>query len=196
MSLSLSIIFNFEYLGDGQQQQHFKKTFFLLFSISRSFLQSFVIFYPWLGKDPFKTFQSRLKLSNVFNWKYFLPRSLGLCLWTKSDIWFAIISVHVCLFLNLFPNRSTSVSSSASSISSSVVRNSTNTIFKFVMLSSCIHQNMRLYLTSSSFCFLMFSYLSIEFSIAYNLFSISVLFKILHLHCMQSYRLIIPFRSS
>lgn len=195
MSLSLSIIFNFEYLGDGQQQQHFKKTFFfLLFSISRSVLQSFVIFYPWLGKDPFKTFQSRLKLSNVFNWKDFLPRSLGLCLWTKSDIWFAIISVHVGLFLNPFPNLSTSVSSSASSISSSVVRNSTNTIFKFFMLSSCIHQNMRLYLTSSSFCFLMFSYLSIEFSIAYNLFSISVLFKILH--CMQSYKLIIPFRSS
>lgn len=192
MSLSLSIIFNFEYLGDGQQQQqHFKKTFFLLFSISRSFLQSFVIFYPWLGKDPFKTFQSRLKLSNVFIWKDFLPRSLGLCLWTKSDIWFAIISVHVGLFLNPFPNLSTSVSSSASSISSSVVRNSTNTIFKFFYVIFLYSSE---YETSSSFCFLMFSYLSIEFSIAYNLFSISVLFKILH--CMQSYRLIIPFRSS
>lgn len=165
-----------------------KRLFFLLFSISRSFLQSFVIFYPWLGKDPFKTFQSRLKLSNVFNWKDFLPRSLGLCLWTKSDIWFAIISVHVGLFLNPFPNLSTSVSSSASSISSSVVRNSTNTIFYVIFLYSSEYE------TSSSFCFLMFSYLSIEFSIAYNLFSISVLFKILH--CMQSYRLIIPFRSS
>lgn len=30
MSLSLSIIFNFGYLEDGQQQQHVKKTFFLL----------------------------------------------------------------------------------------------------------------------------------------------------------------------
>lgn len=116
--------------------------FFFTFFYFSHFWQSFVIFYPWLGKDPFKTFQSRLKLSNVFIWKDFLPRSLGLCLWTKSDIWFAIISVHVGLFLNPFPNLSTSVSSSASSISSSVVRNSTNTIFKFFMLSSCIHQKM------------------------------------------------------
>lgn len=162
-----------------------------LFSISRSFLQ---VIFSMIGYRPLQAFSFSLEIVWCVYLDDFFPRSLGFCLWTKSDIWFATISVHVGLFFNPFPNLSTSVSSSASSISSSVVRNSTNTIFKFVMLSSCIHQNMRLYLTSSSFCFLMFSYLSIEFSIAYNLFSISVLFKILH--CMQSYRLIIPFRSS
>lgn len=195
MSLSLSIIFNFEYSGDGQQQQHFKMTlffyFFLFLAVFCSHLWFFI--HDWV-KTPSRLFNLAWNCLMCLIGKIFLPRSLGLCLWTKSDIWFAIISLHVGLFLNPFPNHSTSVSSSASSISSSVVRNSTDTIFKFFMLSSCIHQNMRLYLTSSSFCFLMFSYLSIEFSIAYNLFSISVLFKILH--CMQSYRLIIPFRSS
>lgn len=50
MSLSLSIIFNFEYLGDGQQQQqHFKKTFFFTFFYFSQFFAVICDFLSMIG---------------------------------------------------------------------------------------------------------------------------------------------------
>lgn len=49
MSLSLSIIFNFEYLGDGQQQKHFKKTFFYTFFYFSQFFAVICDFLTMIG---------------------------------------------------------------------------------------------------------------------------------------------------
>lgn len=152
----------------------YKIFFFFCFFLSLAVTCSF---FSWLGIDSFEPVQSRLEMSYVFIWTDF-PCSFKTFLWTKSESCFETISVHVCLVLNRFPNLCTFASSNASSFPSSRW-NSTNTNFDFSMVFSCIHENMRLYfiernskssicMTSTSFFFLKFSYLTIEVSIAFN----------------------------